>query len=270
MLPSQPKDNSHVTHVITPVENKVDVDKSNKKSDKVTKLTIFGLVVNISYNIITFIPRKTWAGIKLICNKIQQSVHDRQRSVHDRKIRARQAENAAYLEKARVAFPPKVPEFLLESSQLIKYNRGLVQADILQRANDFKGEGKGKNFSSRVLGSSPSSMKKSIAEADRKAAITDHAKREFQLRKQYGKLACELKELENAEKELGAELNLLSEKLLVMRMRVRESDTSLEYEEMMRIFEVRNRRMKVLKAERVSKEEVLADAHGAYNRHIGI
>ena len=268
MLPSQPKDNSHVTHVITPVENKVDVDKSNKKSDKVTKLTIFGLVVNISYNIITFIPRKTWAGIKLIYNKIQQSVHDRQRSVHDRKIRVKQAENAAYLEKARVAFPPKVPEFLLESSQLLKYNRGLIQADILQRANDFKGEGK--DFSSRVLGSSPSSMKKSIAEADRKAAVTDHAKREFQLRKQHDKLACELKELENAEEELGAELNLLSEKLLVMRMRACESDTSLEYEETMRIFEVKKMRMKELKAERVFKEDALADARGAYNRHIGI
>ena len=264
MLAPQPLKNSHVSHVMNSTRTKVDEANSNKSK----KSSILGLVVKITYSIVAFIPRKTWNGIKFICNKTQKLAHEYQKSINERRVRIKQAENAAYLEKARVAFPPKVPEFLLESSQLLKYTRGLIQADILQRANDFKGEGK--DFSSRVLGSSPSSMKKSIAEADRKAAITDHAKREFQLKKQYDKLICELKSLENQKIELEREIDTLSEKLLVME--VHEDNATAESNEMMRgfrILKVKQDEMRELKAEIKSKAEVLDNVYEAYKMHIG-
>ena len=105
MLTQQPQNNSHTFHVMNSTSTQV--DKGN--CDKVKNSGIFGRVAKIAYNIVTFIPRKTLAGIKFIYDKHQKSIHDRkvcaQKSIHDRNVCAMRAKNAAYLERARAAFP---------------------------------------------------------------------------------------------------------------------------------------------------------------------
>lgn len=235
MSAPQLQNNNHATHVMGSTRTNVDESNNNYK---VKEFTVFCMAVKITYNVISFIPRKTRVGIKLIYNKAQKLIHDR-------KVRAMLDKNADYLEKARVVSSSTVP-------------------DTLQRANDSKG----KDLStSRVLETNPSCMEKIIEEEDQETTVIKSAKMKEDLRWQYGKLESEYRKLEHEERELGGEIDMLSDKLFFMD--ACGDNTGLKYKELMKTFKVKQEKMKVLKAEMVSKEKALANAHKACNRHIG-
>lgn len=245
MLISQIQSPPHTANSIDAQVDEVNSDKSNNPS-------IFGWVAKVAYNVIAFIPRKSGVGIQLIYNKIKESTHAQ-------KVKAIRARNTAYLKRAEAVFP--FTKEIKTENDVLNRNHCLVNIELLQKTCDIKG----KNFSSKVLGSTPEHMRKAIEEADKKAAVTDHAKRDFQLQKKYQKLSKELVELEDQKTHLSLETDVIIRKLQTVNLH----ENIDEVNELMTDLNANKAKMKNLVADIESKDKDLNDAFMAHEEHIG-